>query len=110
MREPVGRGQGKLQGRRVRYAGAIKVGRFDVLLLGQGFDLGRGTVHEHHSNIERTQHRHVQQDIREILVSDDRPIDTDHKNFFAELRDVLEDAAKVSKFHINGCLLSETHD
>ena len=49
-----------------------------------------------HSNVERTQHRNIHEDIGEILVGDDRPIHADDERSLPELRDVLQNAAQVS--------------
>src|SRR5205823_12833394 len=42
----------------------------------------------------------VEQDIGEVFVGDDRAVDADDEDLLAKARDVLEDAAQVSRFHV----------
>ena len=71
-----------------------------MALFGEGLDLGCGAVHQDDADIERAQDRDIQEDVGKIFVSDNAAIDADDKNLFAELRDVLQDAAQVGQFHV----------
>jgi hypothetical protein len=54
---------------------------------------------EHDPDIERTQDCDIQQDVGEILIRDDRPINAEDESLFPELRNVLQDAPQISEFH-----------
>ena len=69
-------------------------------LLAEVLDLRRSAVDQHHADVQRAQHRHIQQDVGKVLVGDDRAVDADDERLFPELRDVLQDAAQVGQFHI----------
>jgi len=58
-------------------------------------------MNEHDADIERAQHRNIQQDIGEVLVGDDGAVDADDEGLLPELRDVLQDAAQVGQFHVS---------
>ena len=58
---------------------------------------------EHDPDVQRAENGHVQQDIGEVLVRDDGAVDADDESFLAEARDVLENAAQVSRFHDRQC-------
>ena len=62
VREPVGGGERELERGRVGDARAVEVGRLDVLLLGERLDLRRRAVDEHDADVQRAQHRDVQQE------------------------------------------------
>ena len=80
-------------------AGAVRIRNGDAARFGELRDLPAGAVHEDHFDAERPQHGDIQQDIREIGRGDDVAIQRDHEDFFAEARDVLEDAAQIGNFH-----------
>ena len=105
VREPVGGGERELERGRVRDAGAVEVGGLDFLLLGQRLDLRGRAVDEHDADVQRPQHRHVQQQRGEVLVGDNRAVHREDERLFAELRNVLQDAPQVSQFHF-GLLFS----
>ena len=86
---------GQLQGRGIGHAGAIEVGRLDTLLLGESLNLRRRPVHEHHADVQGTQHGDVQEDVGEVLVRDDDSIHGNNECLFPELRDVLKNPAQV---------------
>ena len=90
-----------LQRRRIGDAGAIEVGRLDSLLLRERLNLRRRAVHEHHADVQGTQHRHVQKDVGEVFVRDDGAVHGENEGLFAELRDVLQDAAQVGELHVS---------
>ena len=94
---------------RVGDAGALEVGGLDPALLGEGLDLDGGPVHEHGADAERPQHRHVHQDVAEVLVGDDRAVHGDHERLLAELGDVLEDAPEVGRSHAGNGILGSPH-
>ena len=104
MRQPVGGGQRQLQRLRIRYARAIQVRGFELAFFRQGFDLRRRAVHQHDADVQRAQDRHVQQDVGEVFAGDNRPIHAEHKRPLTKLRDVLEDAPQVGKFHVRSLL------
>src|SRR5947199_10816077 len=87
--QTVGSGQGQFQRLSIRDACAVEIGRFEPTFVGQGLDLGRSTMYQHDTNIERAQNRHVQQDVGEIFIGDDRPIHAEDEGLFAELWNVL---------------------
>ena len=55
---------------------------------------------QHDADAERAEYSDVQQNVREVFVSDDAAIHADDERFLAELRDVLKYAAQVSGFHV----------
>ena len=73
--QAVGRRQRQLQGLGIGDAGAIEVGRLNFCFSGQRLDLRRRAMNEHHPDVQRAQHRDIQQDFGEVLVGDDRAID-----------------------------------
>jgi len=79
--------------------GAVEIGRLDVPLFAERFDLRGGAVHEHHANVQRAQHGDIEEDVAEIFIGDDGAIDFNNEGFFPELRDVLQNAAQVGQFH-----------
>ena len=79
---------------------AVEVGRRDLLFLGQRLDLRRRAVDQHDADVQRAQHRDVQQDVGEVLVGDDRAVDAEDERLLAELRNVLQDAPQVGRFHV----------
>ena len=99
MRQPVRGGQREFQRVGIGDAGAVEIGRLEIAFLGERFDLRRGAVHEHHANVQRAQHRDIQQDVAEIFIGDDGAVHLNDERFLPELRDVLQDAAQVSQFH-----------
>ena len=99
VREPVRGGERKLERGRVRDAGAVEIGRLDFLLLGERLDLRRRAVDEHDADVQRPQHRHVQQQRGEVFVGDDRAVNREDERLLAELRNVLQDAPQVGRFH-----------
>jgi len=92
VREPVRGGERELERDFVRDARAVEVGGFDVLFVGEQFNLRGRAVNEHHADVQRAQHRHVQQERREVLVRDDRAVNGENERLLAELRNVLQDA------------------
>ena len=70
-----------------------------LLLVGERLDLRRRAVHEHDADVQRPQQRHVEQQRREVVVRDDGAVDRQDEGLFAELRDVLQDAPQVGRFH-----------
>ena len=70
-------------------------------------DLRRGAVDEHHADVQRAQHRDVEQDVGEIFVGDDGAVHRDDERLLPELRDVLQDAPQVSQFHFTILLCAE---
>ena len=81
-------------------AGAVEIGRHNFLFLGQRLDLRRRAVDEHDADVQRPQHRHVQQQRGEVFVGDDRAVHGQDERPVAELRNVLQDAPQVGRFHV----------
>jgi hypothetical protein len=98
VREPVGSGERQLERGGVGNAVPIEVGRFDVLFVRKRLDLRGRAMDQHHADVQRTQHRDVEQDVGKILVRDDGAINADDEGPLPELRNVLEDAPQVSRF------------
>ena len=98
---PVRRRQCDLQRRCIRDARAIKVGGGKFLPFRQRLDLRRRAVDEHHADVQRPQHRHVQQERGEVFVGDNRAIQREDERLLAELRNVLQDAPQVGRFHFS---------
>ena len=86
--------------RGIRHAATVEVGRLDVLFVGKRLDLRRRAVDEDDADVERAQHRDVQQDIGEVLVCDDRAVNADDEGPLPELRNVLQDAPQIGWFHL----------
>ena len=101
MREPVRGVERELERGRVRDAGAVEIGGFDVLFPGQRPDLRGRAMHEHDADAQRAQHRHVQQERGEVLVRDNRAVHREDERLLAELRNVLQDAPQISQFHFD---------
>jgi hypothetical protein len=53
-------------------------------------------MHQHESNIKRTEHRNIHEDIGEIFVYDDGAIDVNDERLLTKLRDVLQNAPQIS--------------
>ena len=100
--QPVGGGEGEFERGGVGNAGAVEIGRLDILLGGQGADLGGGTVDQGDADVERAQHGEVEQDVGKILAGDDPAIHADDENLFAEARYVLQDFPQIGRFHKSG--------
>ena len=99
VREPVRGGQRQIERGRVRDPAAAEIGGLDFLLVGQRLDLRGRAVDEHNPDVQRPQHRHVQQQRGEVLVGDNRAVHREDERLFAELRYVLQDAPQVGQFH-----------
>ena len=99
VREPGGGRQGELERRRVRRAGAIQVTRRNPLLRGEPRDLGASAVDERDADVQRPEHGHIEQDVGEVLVGDDGPVDGEDEGALAVVRDVVQDAAEVGWLH-----------
>jgi hypothetical protein len=56
-------------------------------------------MHQRHPDIERAQHRHIQEDVGKILARHDLAIHADDKNLFAEARYILQDFPQIGQFH-----------
>ena len=56
-------------------AGAVEVARLDALLARRAARSGRGAVDEHDADVQRAQHRDIEQDVGEVLVRDDGAVD-----------------------------------
>src|SRR5262249_38302917 len=81
-------------------AGAVPVGGGDVEFLRERADLMAGAVDDDDVNVQAAQHRDVEQQVAEIVVGHHRAIDGDDEHLVAKLRDVVQDAAQVSRFHV----------
>jgi hypothetical protein len=99
MRQPVGGGQRQLQRGFVGDAGAVEIGRLDVLFAGQRADLRPRPMRQDHPDIERAQHGHIQQDIGKILARHDPAINADDEDLLAEPGYVLQDFPQIGQFH-----------
>jgi hypothetical protein len=95
VRETVCSTYGELQCQGISHAGAIEVGRPNTLLVGEILNLLGCAVHEHHTDVQSTQHDDVQEDVGEVLVRDDDSIHCNNEYLFPELRDVLKNPAQV---------------
>jgi hypothetical protein len=89
---------------------AVEIGRGDFLFLGQRFDLRRRPVNEHHANVQRTEHRDVEQDVGKVFVGDDGAIQREDEGLLAESRNVLQDAPQVSWFHVSFVVIGRCSD
>jgi hypothetical protein len=56
-------------------------------------------MHQEHLDAQGAQHRHVQQDVGEILAGDDGAIHADDESLLPKARDVLQNASQVGEFH-----------
>ena len=90
MRHLVGRDDCNAQGGVVGDARAIEIGDRFAELLGKLFDLVARAVNDHDVDVQAAQHRDVQQQIAEIVVSDNAAIDRNDEHAVTELRDVME--------------------
>ena len=79
--QPVGGVERQLQSWRVGDAGAVQVRGRDALLLRQRLDLRRRSMHQHHADVQGTQHGDVEKDIGEVLIRDDDAVDGNDKVF-----------------------------
>ena len=89
VRQPVGRSERQIQRGGIHRLGAVEVRRLDALLQRHRRDLAGGAVNQCHADVQRSQHGEIKQEIREILVADNRAIDADDKNPVPKLRYVL---------------------
>jgi hypothetical protein len=95
VRHAVGRGQGQLQGRLVRDAGAVDIGRRLSRLLGKPADLMPGPVYQRDRDPQAAQQGDVQEQIAEVALFDDRTVHGDYKDLVAKARYVAKDLAQV---------------
>ena len=98
--QAVGGGEREAERDVVGHAAAIQVGRRYALLRRERSNLSGGAVHEDDADVERAQHGDVQEEVCEILIRHDRPIDAEDEGLLAEARDVLQDAPQVGGFHV----------
>ena len=56
-------------------------------------------MHQDDADVQRAEHRYVQQDVGEVLVRDDNPIHGNDERLFPELRNVLKNPAQVCQLH-----------
>lgn len=101
MGQPVRGIHRDLQRRRVGDASAVSVRDLDALFFRQRADLRRGAVHEHHADVQRPEHGHIQQQRREIFIGHNGAVHREDKSLLAKLRNVLQDAPQVGWFHFN---------
>ncbi len=100
MSDPCGGIQGELKCRRVGDAGAVEIGRRQSTLLGKAADLVTGPVDQRHADAQTTQEGHIGQQVAEVLVLYDSPVNGDDESTIAELRHIAEDFAEVGEvFH-----------
>ena len=100
MRQPVRARERQLQRVGVSHSRAFEIGGLDLEFFGQRLDLRRGAVHERDADVQGAEDGDVEQDIGEVFVGDDGAVNADDEDFLAKARDVLEDAAQVSRFHV----------
>ena len=99
MCEPVGGGEGELQCVGIGDASAEQVGGLESLRFAQGFNLSGGAMDDDDADVQRAQDGDVEEEVGKVLVGDNRAVDGEDEHFFAEARDVLEDAPQVGRFH-----------
>ena len=99
VRQAVGGREGEGQRLGVGDAAALEIGGREAPLAGELLDLGRGAVNEDDADAERPQHRHVHEEVAEVLVGDVGPVHRDDERLLAELRNVLQDAPQVGGSH-----------
>jgi hypothetical protein len=56
-------------------------------------------MHQHDTDVQRTQHGNVQKNVGEVLIRNDDSIHRNNENLFPELRDVLKNPAEVCQLH-----------
>ena len=100
VRQPVGRRKRQVQRGGVHRLGAVEVGRLDAALQRHRRDLASSAVHQRHADIQRAQDGEIEQEVREILVADNRAIDADDKNPVPKLRNILENSPEISRLHV----------
>jgi hypothetical protein len=83
----------ELQGGFVRDSRPVAAGDGHAPLLGQIHQLGAAAVHQNHPDAQGAQNRQIQQEVSQVGGGRHLTIEGDHKNLFAETRDVLEDAS-----------------
>jgi hypothetical protein len=104
VRQPVGRSQRELKSHPVGDTGAFHVRRMHLLSFSQHPDLLGGTMNDHDPDIERPQQRDVEEERREVLVSDDAAVQREDEGPVAELRHVVQDAAQIGELHVNATI------
>ena len=62
--------------------------------------MGGRPVHDQDFDIQRAQQSDIQENVAEVFARHDRAINADDEDFFAKTRDVLQNAAQVSEFHV----------
>jgi hypothetical protein len=97
--EPGRGGDREVERRSVGDAGAVVVRRLDMTLSGERTELRRRPVHHHDADVQRPQEGDVEEQGREVVVSDDVAVEPQDEGLFAELRNVMQDAAQIGEFH-----------
>ena len=100
MGDPIGPEECQFQGGGVRHAGAIRIRDRPAQFLGECGDLVAGAVDDDNLNAQAPQHGNIQQQIVKIVVSHHRAVDRDDEHLVAELRNVMQNSAQISWFHI----------
>ena len=63
-------------------------------------NLGAGVENQDDSNAEGTERREIEEDVGEVLRSDDSAIQDHNKGAPLELRHVAEDGAEIAELHV----------
>ena len=100
MGEAISRVESQFQGSIISDARAIEIARGERLFLGQLCNLLGGAMDEHDPNVQGSQDGDIEQEVGEVNMRHDCSIGRDHEGLFAKARDVLQDASKVSRFHV----------
>src|SRR5205814_6983518 len=95
--DAVGGGAGQFQGRGVGDAGAVRVGGRLPGGLGELADLPAGPVDEDDADAQAAEDGDVAQQVAEVVVGDDGPVERDHEHLVAEVRHVVQDFAQVGQ-------------
>jgi hypothetical protein len=107
VRETIGRSERDLQCAGIGDARAIEIGGLELAFIGQRFNLRGSAVDEDDADVERAEDGDIEEKIRKVFAGDNGSVHAEDENFFAELRDVLEDAPEVGQFHFRSFVVVE---
>ena len=97
VRDAVGGRQGQVERGRVGDAGPVDVRRREPGGRGEPLDLQACPVDQHHADPQAAQDADVEQQVGEILVGNDCPVESDHEHFVAKRRDVAQDFPQIGE-------------
>lgn len=90
----------------IGHASPFEVGGQNLTFVSERSDSLGGAMHEHDTYVQRAEERDVEQQGGQTVADDDPGINRQDEDLLAKLRNVLQDAAQVGKFHVSSSRLN----